>query len=240
MYAHASNLDLKGGYDYSHGWYHRVEKGDTLAKVADKYNRSAAFLARLNGLNPQKPLKQGSYIYIPPIKNKDTQKAPDKTPPKVEKTKEIVSAEKYKSSPPQSPDPDSKSSSVSRKASSKGFIWPLEGKITKDFSNSKDSPHKGMDIAAKQGVTVVAAKSGKVIYCDDGIPGYGKLIIIDHEDKISSVYAHNSELLVKVGQYVAQGTPIARVGSTGRSNGPHLHFEIRRNAIPGDPRKYLP
>jgi murein DD-endopeptidase MepM/ murein hydrolase activator NlpD len=240
MSAQASPPDLKGSYDYSHGWYHRVEKGDTLIKLAGKYNLSASFLARLNGLNPQKPLKQGSYIYIPPIKNKDTQKAPDKTPPKLEKTKEIASAEKYKSSPPQSPDPDSKSSSVSRKASSKGFIWPLEGKITKDFSNSKDSPHKGLDIAAKQGAKVVAAQSGKVIYCDDGIPGYGKLIIIDHEDKISSVYAHNSELLVKVGQYVAQGTPIAHVGSTGRSNGPHLHFEIRRNAIPGDPRKYLP
>ncbi len=241
IYARESPLDLKGSYDYSHGWYHRVEKGDTLARVASKYKCTVAILAKTNGLNPQHPLKEGTYIYIPPVENIPGRKSTEKPPVKPEKPKEIASSGEYKSKAPEPPsEPAPKSSPAPQKASSKGFIWPTQGKVTKDFSNSKSSPHKGLDIAAKQGITVVAAQSGKVIYSDDGIPGYGKLIIIDHESRISTVYAHNSELLVKVGQWVDQGTPIALVGSTGRASGPHLHFEIRKNAVPVDPGKYLP
>ena len=234
-----------------------MEKGETLTRVARKYNRSVTLLARLNGLNPQDPLKEGVYIFIPPPSDlssspqeskvsSSSQSSPvsrkpsEKSSSREDMQKGIASSEKYKSRPSQSSDQDPPNSASSPKASSNGFLWPVEGKIIREYSVNKSAPHKGIDIAAKKGATVVAAKSGKVIYSDDGIPGYGKTIIIDHGDKISSVYSHNSELLVKAGRSVIQGTAIALVGTSGRASDPHLHFEIRRNAVCVNPRLYLP
>lgn len=247
-----SPLNLKGRYDYSKGWYHRVQKGDTLDTLSRKYNRSKALLARANGLDARKPLKPGVYVFIPPTNKPIAVSAPkplnssntlkpaatnrsDKNDRAENDQKTRNSSQKSSSSPP-----PKTTSSQHRKVSATGFIWPLKGSITKRFSDSKSSPHKGIDIAAPSGALIVASKAGRVIYCDDEIPGYGKLVIIDHGKDISSVYAHNSKFLVRVGKFVNQGTPIALVGETGNATGPHLHFEIRKNAIPRDPLAYLP
>jgi lipoprotein NlpD len=248
-------LTLHGKYDYSQGWYHRVQKGDTLDIVARKYNRPKTLIAQVNGLNPQKSLQVGWYLYIPPVqsipsKTENKQAVAPVKPPFIPvtpttrddntpKTNQKSSNSGNTGSSTSSPT-DTISTKVNRKVSSRGFIWPVSGKVTKAFSNNKSAPHKGIDISANKGTTVLAAKSGKVIYSGDEIPGYGELIIIDHGDQISSVYAHNSQLLVKVGKYVTQGTPIARVGDTGRASGPHLHFEIRRKAVCVNPTDYLP
>jgi lipoprotein NlpD len=111
----------------------------------------------------------------------------------------------------------------------------VQGKIIAGFSEPNN---KGLDIAAKPGVPVIAAASGRVIYSGE-MRGYGKLIVIKQNKTYSSVYAHNSVILVKEGQSVVKGQKIAEVGSTD-SDKPMLHFEIRKFGKPLDPAKYLP
>ena len=99
--------------------------------------------------------------------------------------------------------------------------------------------NKGVDIAGRAGDPVYASAPGKVVYSGEGIPAYGKLVIIRHNGTYLSAYAHNSQILVKEGQTVAKGQKIAEVGSSG-SREPKLHFEIRRLGKPVDPLQYLP
>lgn len=121
------------------------------------------------------------------------------------------------------------------------FIWPVKGKIILYFGAQKGtSPNKGIDIQAREGATVVASRSGKVIFFDDKVKGYGKTLILDHGDELQTLYAHNSESLVKIGDEVKQFTPIAKVGTTGRARTPYLHFEIRKRHQPQNPFYYLP
>lgn len=115
--------------------------------------------------------------------------------------------------------------------------WPVVGKITYEFG--KGINQKGVGLDGKMGQAVVASAPGKVVYSGSGLRGYGKLIIIKHNPTYLSVYAHNSQLLVKEGQAVAQGQKIAEMGDTD-SDHVGLHFEIRRLGKPTDPLKYLP
>ena len=96
-----------------------------------------------------------------------------------------------------------------------------------------------MDIGGKIGDPVYAAAPGRIMYTGTGIRGYGKLIVIKHEDGFNSVYAHNSQILVKEGQTVKRGERIAILGDSD-ANKPMLHFEIRKSGKPVDPLKYLP
>jgi len=116
------------------------------------------------------------------------------------------------------------------------FTWPAKGKLLNGFSEPNS---KGVDIAGKPGDPVVAAAPGRVMYTGTGIRGYGQLIVIKHEDGYNSVYAHNRRILVKEGQNVSRGEPIAELGATD-SDQPKLHFEIRKSGKPVDPMKYLP
>ncbi|OGX30304.1 MAG: hypothetical protein A2879_04165 [Omnitrophica WOR_2 bacterium RIFCSPHIGHO2_01_FULL_49_10] len=121
------------------------------------------------------------------------------------------------------------------------FIWPVRGKIILSFGQKRDStPNKGIDIQARDGMVVAASRSGRVIFSEEKVKGFGKTIIIDHGDGIQTVYSHNSEILVKIGEDVKQAQPIAKVGSTGRGNSPYLHFEIRKRHKPQNPFYYLP
>ena len=97
-----------------------------------------------------------------------------------------------------------------------------------------------IDIQARDGMVVAASRSGRVIFSEEKVKGFGKTVIIDHGDGIQTVYSHNSEILVKIGEDVKQAQPIAKVGSTGRGNSPYLHFEIRKRHKPQNPFYYLP
>lgn len=116
--------------------------------------------------------------------------------------------------------------------------WPVQGRIISTFS-SKSATRKGIDIAGKSGQTVAAAAAGKVVYSGNGLPRYGNLIIIKHNDTYLSAYAHNKYLAVKEGQTVKAGQKIASLGRTGADRD-QLHFEIRRNGDPVDPLRFLP
>ena len=95
-------------------------------------------------------------------------------------------------------------------------------------------------MAAPIGTPVYAAAAGTVIYSGDRVRGYGNMVVLKHSGGLVTVYAHNSVLLVKTGEQVLLGQEIARVGDTGRSTAPHLHFEVRRRDTPVDPVPFLP
>lgn len=115
------------------------------------------------------------------------------------------------------------------------WVWPSKGKVSDLFSEST----KGIDIVGMRGQAVTASAGGKVVYSGEGLRGYGKLIIIKHNETYLSAYAHNSKLLVKEGETVIKGQKIAEMGSTDAGL-VKLHFEIRKNGKPVDPLKYLP
>ncbi|MDH5286423.1 MAG: peptidoglycan DD-metalloendopeptidase family protein [Betaproteobacteria bacterium] len=117
------------------------------------------------------------------------------------------------------------------------WIWPAKGKIVTGFSDNANL--KGIDIAGTAGQPVVASAAGRVVYAGTGLRGYGKLVIVKHNDKFLTAYAHNREILVKEGQQVARGQKIAEMGNTDADQ-VKLHFEIRRLGKPMDPLKYLP
>ncbi len=119
--------------------------------------------------------------------------------------------------------------------------WPLKaGVVSSEYGRRAARPHHGIDIAADTGEPIYAAAAGDVIYSDNKMSGYGNVIILKHDDKTTSLYAHARRLGVRRGQRVARGAPIADVGSTGRSTGPHLHFEIRVADAAVNPRSVLP
>lgn len=120
------------------------------------------------------------------------------------------------------------------------LIRPVSGVITSRFGARWGRTHKGIDIGASQGTTIVAAASGTVTVSQYGYSGgYGNYVMLSHGNGIETLYGHCTSLLVTVGEQVAQGQPIATVGSTGNSTGPHLHLEIRVNGIAQDPQNYV-
>jgi lipoprotein NlpD len=116
------------------------------------------------------------------------------------------------------------------------FGWPIKGRILESFSPSRN---KGIDIAGKKGQPVKATEAGKVVYGGQGLIGFGKLLIIKHNDDYLSAYANNSRLLVNEGQHVQKGQVIAEIGDAGIKR-TSLHFELRKNGQPVNPLKLLP
>ena len=123
-------------------------------------------------------------------------------------------------------------------------IWPVRGWVTSDFSVRLDPftgervTHEGMDIATSLGTAVRAPADGTVVFA--GIEGgYGHVLVLDHGYGLKTRYGHLSRIDVKIGDKVHRGDLIAAVGNTGRSTGPHLHYEVRVNGIPDNPRKFI-
>lgn len=118
------------------------------------------------------------------------------------------------------------------------FSMPVRGRLTSPFGMRRGAHHTGIDLAAPTGTVVSAADAGRVSFA--GTKGaYGRLVIIDHENGYQTYYAHLNTISVNVGTRVHKGQQIGTVGSTGRSTGPHLHFEVRRNGTPVNPSSYL-
>lgn len=132
-------------------------------------------------------------------------------------------------------------------SSASGFIWPTNGPITSPFGLRMHPvfhrmiEHTGVDIGAPYGQAIVAAQDGVVFIASVGWNGgYGNMTVIRHGGGISTLYAHQSRIIVSDGQHVSKGQTIGYVGATGDATGPHLHFEVRVDGNPVDPMKYLP
>jgi murein DD-endopeptidase MepM/ murein hydrolase activator NlpD len=123
-------------------------------------------------------------------------------------------------------------------------LWPARGWVTSDFGSRLDPytaervMHRGMDIATPHGHPIVSPSDGTVVFAGTE-NGYGKVLVLDHGYGVKTRYAHVSEFFVKTGDRVRRGGKIAAVGSTGRSTGPHLHYEVRVNGLPANPRKFI-
>ena len=122
-------------------------------------------------------------------------------------------------------------------------VWPTQGWVTSDFGarmdpyNADRSMHQGLDISTPHGQGVITPSDGTVVF-NGTEGGYGKVLVVDHGYGVKTRYGHLSETFVRLGEKVARGQKIAAVGNTGRSTGPHLHYEVRVNGIPENPRKF--
>ena len=194
-----------------------VTSGETLFKIGKAYGVTYQELARLNGIKDAGQIRVGQRIFIPGA----TRSLPVETIAPMEPAPPVATS-------PEAPVPDVET-----------LLWPVNGTVNSAFGPRGSGFHDGIDIAAPEGTPIRSIEGGEVIYSDQ-LRGYGNMVIVRHAGGIVSVYAHNEANLVREGQTVAQGDVVARVGSTGRVTGPHLHFEIRRNNIPQDPLRYLP
>lgn len=130
---------------------------------------------------------------------------------------------------------------ASLQADLRHWSWPLRRvKVTSAFGERDGRFHEGIDLEAPVGVPVRAVRSGRVVYADNDMSGYGNLVIVQHSGNLFSLYAHQSRMLVRAGDRVLQDQRIGYTGATGRVSGPHLHFEIRKGVVPVNPSLVLP
>lgn len=215
------NLDILS--TNQQGVYHTVQKGQTLHFIARAYNVNIDRLKRINGVYDPSKLQIGARLWIPRARrvlNIDSNI-----------NKQALTKKKKK-----------RKGALNKGIKAiKGFlIWPVKGQLTSRFGNRSGRHHDGIDIGARRGTSVVAAAEGKVMFSGWGPTGYGLMVIIKHKNNLTTVYAHNAHIHVHKNQMVKQEQRIASVGSTGRSTGPHLHFEVRNDSHPMNPLKYLP
>ncbi len=200
------------------GIRHHVRPGENLFRIGKAYGIDYHRLARINRIPPPYRIRAGQSLFIPGA----TRQLPVT----------VITPRAASSKPPVH-------TPSSRVPVSAAFIWPVSGRISSKFGKRNPGHHDGVDIAARKGTSVRAARSGKVIF-SDRLSGYGNVIIVEHDGGFTTVYAHNDKNLVHTGARVSRGQRIATVGQTGRATGPHLHFEIRKDNIARNPLYYLP
>jgi lipoprotein NlpD len=190
---------------------HIVRRGETLFSIAWRYGKDPADVAAWNRLGDGSLIYPGQRLRLTPPSGRSG------TPTKASTKKPLP---KIPAQPPPA------------------WAWPTSGRINVEFGG-KPGSGTGVLIDGKAGQAIVAAASGRVVYAGGGLIGYGQLIILKHNDTYLSAYGHNARLLVKEGQTVTKGQRIATMGE-GPERKPRLHFEIRRNGKPVNPRQYLP
>lgn len=217
------------------GVYHTVRQGHTLSAIAETYATDQRVLQVVNGIGDPHKIFPGQRIWIPnavrvlevPVLRPDSPRIARRTPGKPPgRTTKVAPPKRRAQKPAMSPP---------------GYlIWPVKGVLTSRYGKRRGRKHEGIDIGAKSGTPIRASAGGVVKFSGWGPTGYGKMIIIKHPNELTTVYAHNDRNLVPKGRKVGKGQIIALVGSTGRSTGPHLHFEVRNHTHPKNPLKYLP
>ncbi|HMM54368.1 MAG TPA: peptidoglycan DD-metalloendopeptidase family protein [Candidatus Desulfobacillus sp.] len=248
------------------GEFHVVKKGETLYSIALEHGQSYRDVAAWNNIDNPNRIRVGQELRVAPPESVAVA-SPVVAAPVVEvrpagdvaaKSSDRLKREPKGGKQPyseqamaalQRPEPPQPSAPVQAAAAPKAaetteaaaadedaWAWPSAGRLLAAF---EEGGNKGVDIEGRIGDPVLAAEAGKVTYAGSGIRGYGNLLIIQHANGLSSVYAHNSRLLAKEGQQVARGQKIAELGSSD-SDQAKLHFEIRRQGKPLDPLKLLP
>lgn len=207
-----------------------VKRGDTLFSIAWRYGLDHRVLASKNRIASPYTIFPGQRIYL--AANAPRAAKVSKSPAVRKQPRKVIAkapAKVVAKSPPRAVKPPA------AKAVAK-WRWPTNGKVTRGYSSSV---HKGIDIDGKRGDGIYAVAAGKVVYAGNGIVGYGELLIVKHSEVYLSAYGHNSRLLVSEGMQVKVGQKIAHKGSSGTDT-VKLHFEIRKEGKPIDPKRVLP
>jgi murein DD-endopeptidase MepM/ murein hydrolase activator NlpD len=206
------------------GPVHVLRPGENVYRLSLYYGVSVADIVRANDIRDVTAIRAGERLVIP-----SAAKAP----------------------PPHSlafapgPRPAGSASAPSRHARARrntdlAFVWPVEGSPSSRFGRRGNERHDGVDIPAKAGTPIRAAEAGRVIHSAGELGDYGKVVIVKHTGRFSTVYAHNRRNRVRKGDFVEKGQVIAEVGRTGNASGPHVHFEVRRDRRAENPLRYLP
>ncbi|MBK9519181.1 MAG: peptidoglycan DD-metalloendopeptidase family protein [Anaeromyxobacter sp.] len=207
------------------GVTHLVRRGETVYRIARAYGLDAADLLEVNGIVDPRQVSVGTELFVP-----GASRVVD-----VEETTGKVAGSN--STPTSTSTPTPTSTSTSTQASR--LAWPLKGVLYGRYGVRAGRRHDGIDLAAPEGTPIGAAAAGTVIYAGEQA-GYGSIVILRHPGGLVTLYAHCSEVLVEEGREVRRGEPVARVGQTGRTSGPHLHFEVRDGTRPRNPLLFLP
>jgi len=203
------------------GTWHVVKPGETPAQIAKEAGIPLEDLLEINGLRRGQTLEPGRLVFVLGGPAQAGAIPTGATP----------AAQDLPAEP-----------TVESETSSKAPLrWPLAKPIlTSPFGRRWGREHEGIDMKATIGTPVLAAADGEVLYAGDKVRGYGNMVVIQHAGDLVTVYAHNSLLLVHLGDRITAGQEISRVGDTGHATGPHLHFEVRRKQEPQDPLQFLP
>lgn len=221
------------------GVYHTITKGVTLYRISQAYKIPLGKLMEVNNLSSPTAIKIGQKIFIPgakaaikvepyvplsPAERKNLERsleAEDRPHP-------ALSSGKGEGGNPRWP------------GKTLDIIWPLQGTINSPYGPRGKRFHSGIDIGSPNYQEVKAAMDGEVILARNSNTGYGQLVVLRHEGGFSTIYGHLNVIIAKEGDAVRQGQAIGGVGSTGKSTGPHLHFEVRHDGRPIDPLPLLP
>jgi len=230
-----SSLPQQKTYQYLAGSrYYKVNSGDTLYGIAWQTGNEFNNLVKWNNLKSPYVIYPGQSLLV-----KEPQYTVSKTSQHKAKTKPAVNSTKTQTKKITKKQPaTSNSTTEKRYASRLNWSWPTKGKVIQSFSYG-DATKKGVMLSGEIGQPILAAESGKVVYNGSGLIGYGKLVIVKHNNKYLSAYGFNNKVLVKEGDWVTKGEKIATMGLSDKGL-PGLHFEIRKSGAPVDPVKYLP
>jgi murein DD-endopeptidase MepM/ murein hydrolase activator NlpD len=193
----------------SEGLVITLQRGESVKELLETYNISPLVFMQVNNIQSPLELRAGRLLFLPGVK-------PQASLDRLAKVREEENR----------------------------YLWPVRGRITSYFGRRNlgmgtASFHRAVDVAAPTGTAITAARSGTVVYAGWSNQGYGNLVKLQHQGGDETWYAHQSEILVSVGQYVKQTQVIGLVGSTGLSTGPHLHFELHEGGTAVDPLAYL-
>lgn len=192
------------------GLVHTIKRGQTLTDIAATYGTTAQAIATANGIATSATIYAGQRLVIPGASSAFWDTV----------------------------------STLARGATSQS-IWPLQGEVVSTFGWRQHPVlgmrhhHDGIDIDVPEGTTVYASSAGEVFFYGEQ-PGYGNVLILEHDGGFYTMYGHLKSSLVQKGQFVEKGQKAALSGNTGISSGPHLHFELRNGEFPVDPMSFLP
>jgi murein DD-endopeptidase MepM/ murein hydrolase activator NlpD len=226
---------------------HVVAQGETLTKISRLYGKPISEIAKANNIQATSKLSAGDRLVIPGMRVSAAM--PKATPAAAQ----VVQAKPAPVAEPKGPERAAIFAPVAEAVPSKDsakvaeatgalpkFRWPAKGRVIAGFGpTTNGQQNNGINISLPENTPVKAAEDGVVDYAGNELNGYGNLVQVRHPNGYVTAYAHAKDLLVKRGDQVKRGQPIARSGQTGNVNAPQLHFEIRKGALPLDPIKFL-
>jgi murein DD-endopeptidase MepM/ murein hydrolase activator NlpD len=235
-----------------------VRPHDTLSSIAARYDVPVSTIVQLNGVSDASRIYTGESLRIPAtsqetrvavLSEATDAAAPNYAPPpkpiEVRKLPPVTTATTATAAPPVAPRlsqtvAQAQVPGVSRPGDAPKFVWPVSGPVILPFGNTGGGERNdGINIAASEGTPIHAAASGTVTYVGNELRGYGNLVLIQHDDGYVTAYAHAESVSVHRGDHVDKGQVIGLAGATGEVDRPQLHFEIRKDMQPVNPKQLL-